>query len=104
MAAATQIDQVIQASPARTRTRRISSVAYAEDEMASELKIGRASCLESRSPISEALVSGLPKMNARTRAARRPRAVVGALAAALATITPGPAEREEAGGGRLNNT
>ena len=59
--------------------------------MASELKMGSASFFDSRSPISWALVSGWPKMIALTRAARRPNAVVGALAAALATITPGPA-------------
>jgi hypothetical protein len=59
--------------------------------MASELKMGSASFLERRSSISWALESGFPKTKARTRARRRPKAVVGALAAALAIITPGPA-------------
>src|ERR1035437_9343895 len=72
--------------------------------MASELKIGNASFFERRSPISWALVRGFPKTNALTRAARRPKAVVGALAAALATITPGPAYRKKAEWGRSTTT
>ena len=59
--------------------------------MASELKMARAFFLESLSSISWALARGFPKTTARMRAMRRPSAVVGALAAALATMTPGPA-------------
>ena len=65
--------------------------------MASELKMARAFFLVSRSSMSWALDSGLPKTKARTRAMRRPRAVRGALAAALATMTPGPGVAEVGG-------
>ena len=49
MATATQIASPRAAEPARTRTRRISSVAYAVDERASEAKTASATFLESRS-------------------------------------------------------
>ena len=42
-------------APAKTRTRRISSVAYADELMASELKIASAFFFARRSPMSSAL-------------------------------------------------
>ena len=47
-------------TPPRIRTRRISSVAYALDEIASELKIASALTFDSRSPISDSDASGRP--------------------------------------------
>ena len=61
----------------RCRTRRISSVAYADELMASELKMARAFFFDRRSPISSSFASGRPKTTWRTRASgppgRRPR-------------------------------
>ena len=51
--------------PPRSRARRISSVAYALEEIASELKIASAFFLESRSPSSSAEASGRPKRSRR---------------------------------------
>ena len=82
------------AAPPRIRTRRISSVAYAEDEIASDEKIARAFFLASRSPSSSSLASGRPKKNARMFAMARPVAVVGALAASLAVSWPLPVYRK----------
>ena len=60
------------AAPATIRTRRISSVAYADELMASELKIARAFFLDRRSPISSSFASGRPKTTWRMRATARP--------------------------------
>ena len=80
--------------PPRTRTRRISSVAYAEDEIASELKIARAFFFVSRSPSSSTEASGRPRKNRRTAANTRSAPVVGVLAAAFAVIMPLPLQRK----------
>ena len=78
-------------APASTRTRRISSVAYADELMASELKIASAIFLDSRSLMSSWIDSGLPKRAWRTRWMARPVAVRGRDAASRATSMPGPA-------------
>ena len=49
------------ATPPRIRTRRISSVAYADELIASELKIASAFFFDSRSPISSSDASGRPE-------------------------------------------
>ena len=82
--------------PARTRTRTISSVAYADEEMASELKIARAFGFESRSPMSSWIERGRPKTIARNRANARPALVRGADAASRATSWPSAAYRKYA--------
>ena len=76
--------------PARTRTRRISSVAYADELIGSELKIASALVFDSRSPISSWIESGRPKSTPRTRANVRPSGVSGWLAASRAVSWPGP--------------
>jgi hypothetical protein len=76
------------------RTRRISSVAYADELIASELKIASALVLLSRSPSSASLASGRPKNRPRTAAKARPVALVGALAASLAVSWPTPVYRK----------
>ena len=86
----TWIERKSALAPARTRTRRISSVAYADELMASELKMASAFGFESRSPISSSLERGRPKTMARSRATSRPVRVSGRLAAGLATSWPGP--------------
>ncbi len=58
--------------------------------MASELKIGRASFFDSRSPISSSFASGRPKTACLTRESAAPSGVVGREAAGLATSWPGP--------------
>ena len=69
----------------------ISSVAYADDEIASELKIASAFFLDRRSPISSSFASGRPRRTPLRRAPGHARAaVVGALAAAFAVSWPGP--------------
>ena len=68
----------------------ISSVAYAVDEIASELKMASAFTFDSRSPISSALASGRPRRACLSRMLKRPMDEVGALAAALAVSCPGP--------------
>ena len=60
--------------PARMRTRRISSTAYADDEIASELKMARAFFLVSLSSISWALASGRPKQDPFDPSRERPAA------------------------------
>ena len=72
----------------------ISSVAYADDEIASELKIARAFFLDSRSPISSSLARGRPRSTPLSRARAIPSPVVGALAAAFAVSWPGPVYRK----------
>ncbi len=57
------------ADPARIRTSRISSVAYATEDRASEAKTARALTLESRSWISSAVGRGGPTIRLRTDAA-----------------------------------
>ena len=104
MAMAISIETSSAAAPARIRTRRISSVAYAEELMASELKIARAFFLDSRSPISSSLASGRPRVMALIRARRRPAGVSGRLAAALATSDPSPVYRKNAAWGRSTRT
>ena len=59
-------------------------MAYADDEIASELKIASAFVLDRRSPSSSSLASGRPKNRPRSEANARPVAVVGALAASFA--------------------
>jgi hypothetical protein len=86
----TWIDRNSALAPATRSTRRISSVAYAEELIASELKIARAFVLLSRSPISSSVDSGRPKTTARTLAMNRPVGVRATLAAGLATSWPGP--------------
>ena len=83
-------DQTTAAPPARTRIRRISSEAYADELIASELKTASAFGLESRSPISSSLARGRPMATAFTLAQARPTGVFGALAARLAVSWPGP--------------
>ena len=72
------------------RTRRISSVAYADELIASELKMARAFFLASHSPISSSLASGRPKTRLRPRKDQPAGLREGMLAASLATIWPGP--------------
>ena len=55
-------------APAAARTRMISCVAYADELIASELKIASAFFFESRSPASSSLASGRPIATPRTRA------------------------------------
>src|SRR5215218_10576403 len=81
-------------TPASRNARRISSVAYAEDEIASELKIASAFFFDSRSPISSSLASGFPIRTAFARPTTLPIAVVGALAAAFAVSWLGPVYRK----------
>ena len=79
------------AAPPITSTRRISSVAYAEDEIASELKIGSARRFESRCSDSSSFASGRPTSHALARRSRRPNGVRPADAAGFATSWLGPA-------------
>jgi hypothetical protein len=88
IAIATSRLRISAAAPASTRTRRISSVAYADELMASELKIASAFVFDSRSPISAALDSGRPNSTARARANARPIFVRGTDAASLAMSVP----------------
>ncbi len=90
IARATSTDQTTAAPPARTRIRRISSEAYADELMASELKTASAFVLESRSSISSSLARGRPIATALTRAQARRMPVVGTFAARLAVSWPGP--------------
>ena len=82
------------ATPPSTRTRMISSVAYADDEIASELKIASALVFESRSPSSSSLASGRPSATDLTRATSRPAPVAGVLAFSFARSWPGPVYRK----------
>ncbi len=82
------------ATPARMNARMISSVAYADDEIASELKIASAFVLDRRWPISSSFARGRPSRAPLTRKRKAPRVVVGALAAALAVSWPGPVYRK----------
>ena len=77
-------------APATSRTRMISSVAYADELIASELKMASALRFDRRSPISSSLASGRPNRIARVRSKNRPLVVSATLAAGLATICPGP--------------
>jgi hypothetical protein len=90
IAIATSIDSVSAAAPATTRTRRISSVAYADDEIASELKIGRASFLGSRSSASSSFERGRPNRDRRAFAHTSASPVRGAVAASFAVSIPAP--------------
>ena len=74
-----------------TRTRRISSVAYADELMASELKIASAFVFDRRSPTSSSFASRRPNTSWRSRATARPVGVRGIDAASRATSAPGPA-------------
>ena len=65
-------------------------MAYADELMASELKIGSASFLDSRSPISYSFARGRPNTACLTRDSAAPSGVVGRDAAGLATSWPGP--------------
>ena len=78
------------AAPARTKARRISSVAYAEDEIASELKMASALTFDSRSPASSSEASGRPSTTPRILCASFAPGVVGMLAASLAVSWPAP--------------
>ena len=82
------------ATPATSNARRISSVAYALELMASELNMASALVLDKRSPISSSLARGRPMSTRRTRSMARPSGVVGALAAGLAVRTPLPVYRK----------
>jgi hypothetical protein len=90
MAMLISIPKARAAAPPRMRTRRISSVAYADELIASELKMASAFVLLSRSPSSASLASGRPKKKPLTAANARPVGLVGALAASLAVSWPGP--------------
>src|SRR5687768_1999025 len=81
-------------TPSRMNARMISSVAYADEEIASELKIARADFFERRSPISSSEASGRPSATALADAMIRPTFVFGALAAGLATSWFGPVYRK----------
>ena len=72
----------------------ISSVAYALEEMASELKMASALGLDRRSPISSSWWSGRPSRTPRIRARARAPGVVGTLAASLAVRVPSPVYRK----------
>ena len=89
---ATGIDNVDAAitAPAMMNARRISSVAYAEDEIASELKMASALTLERRSPASSSDASGRPRRMPRILCIILAPGVVGMLAASLAVSWPGP--------------
>jgi hypothetical protein len=63
----------------------ISSVAYADDEMLSDAKMGRPVATLSRSVTSSVFDSGRPKTIERRRARVRPALVRGADAASRAT-------------------
>ena len=78
------------AAPARTKARRISSVAYADDEMASELKMASALTFDRRSPASSSEASGRPRTTPRILWSIFAPGVVGMLAASLAVSWPGP--------------
>ena len=78
------------AAPPRMKARMISSVAYADELIASELKMARALGFDRRSPISSSWWSGRPRTTARTFATRRAPGVVGMLAASLAVSWPLP--------------
>ncbi len=66
-------------------------MAYADELMASELKMASAFFFDRRSPISSSVESGRPKTTARTRVEGPPRTgVVSTFAAGLATSCPGP--------------
>ncbi len=54
------MEKLTAATPAVTKASKISSVAYAVDDMASEEKTGRAYFLGRRSCISSAVAIGLP--------------------------------------------
>jgi len=84
MAMATSSDQATAAPPARTRIRRISSDAYADELMASELKTASAFVFDRRSSISSSLARGRPIATALTCAQTRPIVVLGSVAAGLA--------------------
>ena len=73
----TWIERSSAPAPARIRTRRISSVAYADDEIASELKIASAFFFDRRSSNSSSFDNGRPKTTARNRASARPHPFVG---------------------------
>ena len=60
MATAIPLDHVRAVAPARTKTRRISSVAYATDDRASEEKTARATGFERRSCGAWAVAFGSP--------------------------------------------
>src|SRR5512132_2509261 len=91
-------------APASTSTRRISSVAYADELIASELKIASAFFFESRSEISSWIESGRPKRTPRARANRRPAGVRGTDADSLATSVPSGVYRKYAACGRSMRT
>src|SRR6476659_2327170 len=104
MAPLTQTPRASAATPPRIRTRRISSVAYADELIASELKIARAFFFERRSPISSSLARGRPRSSAFARDQARPAAVGGTNAASFAVSCPGPVQRKRAEWGRSTRT
>src|SRR3954449_10167294 len=104
MAIDTWIDRNSALAPPSRRTRMISSVAYADELIASELKIARALVFDSRSPISSSVDSGRPKTTARARLRNRPVGVSATFAAGLATSVPGPMYRKYGAWGRSIRT
>ena len=104
MAIETWIETSSAPAPAITRTRRISSVAYADDEIASELKIASAFFFDRRSSISSSFESGRPNTTARMRASALPRPVRGTDAASRATSWLGPVYRKNGACGRSTRT
>jgi hypothetical protein len=92
MPIATGSDQIRAAAPApaRMNARTISSVAYADELIASELKIASAFFFGSRSPSSSSECRGRPMAIDFSRAHARPVGVAGALAAGFATSWLGP--------------
>src|SRR5512142_333637 len=85
------IELAIPAAPAATRMNRISSDAYVDELIASELKIASAFVFGTRSVMSASVESGGPMRIRLTAATARPPPVVGALAAGFATSWSGPA-------------
>ena len=75
--------------PANTRTSRISSVAYAEDDSASDEKIASAFTLFRRSCMIWALANALPRTMPLTVCKTRSKPPGGVLAARVAAMWPG---------------
>ena len=100
MAPATGIVKLSAPAPASTRMRRISSVAYAEEDKASEEKTASAFVLESRSWIRSAVASGLPKRMRRASAKTLPAGLRGTNASSRATSVSEDASRNVSWNGR----
>src|SRR5581483_12065040 len=91
-------------APASTRMRKISSVAYAEDDNASDEKTASAFVLERRSWASWALASGRPTRNQRSLAHSLLSAPRGAKTLSRATSVSDDASRNVSWNGRWMRT